>query len=35
MMIRGVLDAVPEAIYGGGARCLRIIAEEIRLLPPK
>jgi hypothetical protein len=35
VLVRGVLDSVPEAIYGGAARCIRIIAEEIRPLAPK
>jgi hypothetical protein len=34
VMIRGVLDRAPEVAYGGWARCLRIVAEEIRSLPP-
>jgi hypothetical protein len=31
----GVLDRVPLSTYGGYARCLQVIAEEIRPLAPR
>jgi hypothetical protein len=34
VLVRGTVDAVPEAIYGGAARCIRVIADEIRPLAP-